>query len=517
MLQKLFQYTKVFSGWIILLVCLMPYSLQAQGNGDDLLFQGIFENQDLGVKALGMGGAYTAMTGDLNSLFHNPAGLADLTKLSFSISGKSSNKFWMESQKWWGGNQWPFAVAYFSGMLTPDPADDGLDSREIDVDLENLHPDDRMGFDPWDPKFKDWSHSNWLNSFNYLAAALPIELNEDQQLVVSGSFSTPLVFNDMDWNATALSPHPGWYNEWALEDGYMVEWDRYMRERRGTIYSIDGAAAYRYKNLKLGAKVTLANGEAEELITRSRVGQVDMAAENIFFYHDTLDFALDGTSDFSYQYVTLGGVYSFEKVNFGFSVRPSYEILRSWNHDVTTVAVENGVEEINNFTRGNVDTLRLPASFNAGVSVSPVQSLTLSLDVGYNPNKQAELHQGFGADTTKDWFNLAPEDTLAFEGWANQINLKTGISWNIFEPFTLRGGYRSLGSAFLPIGNPFQYEHKGQEAESYTLGFSWRIFTGVLDAAYEYRQIRYRDQYIANVNFAREDLHRFLLAYTLEF
>ncbi|MEZ4765150.1 MAG: hypothetical protein R3C26_18805 [Calditrichia bacterium] len=66
--------------FIVLATLLVTVSLFAQRRGDQLAFQGLATPQDVGVKAMAMGGATTALSGDLGNLFRNPAGLVSLSQ-----------------------------------------------------------------------------------------------------------------------------------------------------------------------------------------------------------------------------------------------------------------------------------------------------------------------------------------------------------------------------------------------------------------------------------------------------
>ncbi len=67
----------IFSAIICLLI--ISNSVFGQHRGDNLSFQGLDEINATGVKAAAMGGADVANTGDLSSIFSNPAGLADIS------------------------------------------------------------------------------------------------------------------------------------------------------------------------------------------------------------------------------------------------------------------------------------------------------------------------------------------------------------------------------------------------------------------------------------------------------
>ena len=93
----------------------LPVAGIAQDNGQDFRFQGISEVPDFMVKASALGNAYTAVTGDLPSLYINPAGLADLKKIQISISGSWYKKEMWENHFWWGGGNDVILVRLWDG------------------------------------------------------------------------------------------------------------------------------------------------------------------------------------------------------------------------------------------------------------------------------------------------------------------------------------------------------------------------------------------------------------------
>ena len=105
----------------VMLFLLMQVAVIAQDNGQNLRFQGISEVPDYMVKASAMGGAYTAVTGDLPSLYYNPAGLADLKKIQISASGSSFKKEMWENQFWWGGGNNVVLVRIWDGYMPLPP------------------------------------------------------------------------------------------------------------------------------------------------------------------------------------------------------------------------------------------------------------------------------------------------------------------------------------------------------------------------------------------------------------
>ena len=121
-------------------------TLLAQHRGDNLSFQGFGYKDNLSTKASAMAGAVTAVSGDISSLFYNPAGLAGIEKLQISFNVKLYNRHWRENQDYRPNNAFSTLPLYFEGLYIPLRENSGRwdydlsDFTTRDVNLENgLH------------------------------------------------------------------------------------------------------------------------------------------------------------------------------------------------------------------------------------------------------------------------------------------------------------------------------------------------------------------------------------------
>ena len=80
------------------ILILIPAIVFSQHRGDNLSLQGFFHQTEPGVKAMAMGGAFLAATGDPSSIFYNTAGLSEINSFTFSIAGNSHSQIWRENQ-----------------------------------------------------------------------------------------------------------------------------------------------------------------------------------------------------------------------------------------------------------------------------------------------------------------------------------------------------------------------------------------------------------------------------------
>lgn len=182
---------------LFLVIFALPFIAFAQHNGDNPAFQGLSNTNDIAVKALGMGGAYTSISGDLNSLFYNAAGLADIEDFQLSISAKSSKNLWRENQVWWALNNPLTASFILDGLWMPGPEYNGVwaDSFKFEPDEFNI----LMGKDEFSEEAADWQEEASHLPFTSIAAALPIDIS-GKHFVVSASYNRLYDIHDYDRN-----------------------------------------------------------------------------------------------------------------------------------------------------------------------------------------------------------------------------------------------------------------------------------------------------------------------------
>ncbi|MEZ4746242.1 MAG: outer membrane protein transport protein [Calditrichia bacterium] len=501
--------------FIVLATLLVTVSLFAQRRGDQLAFQGLATPQDVGVKAMAMGGATTALSGDLGNLFRNPAGLAGITSLQLSIGSISQSRSWQENQEYRPNRIYQTLPFYLEGLYTPEARYNGMWDHELagtlgfdSVTYEIREPD--MGLDPFSDEAADWKQKLSESGLNNVMAAMPFALG-GRQLVVAAGYSQNILIDDFDRNDTYLDPHIG-FNLYGnppvgtTTDTVSFNWHRFLRERDGNVTNINGAVAVQaFKMLELGVAVNVMSAETDDRQLLDKVGYFDLVGNNKFrFSYDTLTTQTTGKSDFSATRFDLGMLLKFQRFNVGAKIGLPYTIARDWQLSSTNTTVNNGIGTATTTNSSGTDEIDVPATFQLGLSVTPVDNFTFAMDIDIAPYGDADYRM-----------TSQPMDSL-FQKWADYRALRFGIEYRATEFLSVMGGYRSLPVTFVPDGAAFDDE--GPASDSYSFGASLKLWNlGRIDAAYEWRRLRYHDSYYSNTNYVQESLNNFYLGYAYQF
>ena len=232
--------------YAIFLISILNGSVLSQHRGDNLSFQGWSEESNNGVQSVAMGRAFTSISGDVNALFWNPAGLIGIKGPQFSISGNTYNKIWRENQYYRPNRQFVNMSFYLDGLYTPDPANNGIWDNEIFFDTSQAYVvnDPVLGLDEYGEEAADWQVENNGTVFNNISGAYPFIIAE-QSFVISAAYATQNTILDYDRNITYLNPHIGSDEYGAVieritsaEDSVRVNWSDFNRVREGNLNNI---------------------------------------------------------------------------------------------------------------------------------------------------------------------------------------------------------------------------------------------------------------------------------------
>ncbi|MBD3383359.1 hypothetical protein GF407_00405 [candidate division KSB1 bacterium] len=496
---------RIYGMTILFLLTCFSNIAWTQHRGDNLAFQGLSIPEGNGVKALAMGSAYTSVSGDVNALFHNPAGLGGIDKVQFSFELNSNNKIWRENQIYRPCRQFVNVGFILDGLYVPKPEYNGWYDWEAFLEDTTLAAEEPLlGTDYFSEEAADWQISKNDFDLNNVALAVPFQL-ANRSIVVSAAYSKKYQVWDYDRNHTHLVPHPGYtYYEGLFErvvdvtDSTRMYWSDYGRERSGKIWNMTfGLAVELNKYLKLGLSMERLSGETDDRQGLSRVGYFDLVTSNEFrFSYDTLATRTTGTSEFSATKFKIGTMIETDHINVGFSLSPGYTLERDWNY--TTVTSSPSMESSTVMNAG-IDDLKIPLSYAIGLSINPVKPFTISADMRNTRYSEAEFNFAYGDSTHR--------------GWVDQTIYSVGVDYTPWEWLSLLAGYRYLPEVFVPDGAALK--DRGPVADSYTFGMSLKLFYGRLNAAYEIRRLKYYDSYLSNTNYVMESLDRILVGYTI--
>src|ERR1035438_1467794 len=253
---------------VLVLVFIHIGSVYSQHRGDNLSFQGTYSDNLLGVKALAMGGAYTAQTGDVSSLFYNPAGLSDLPKIQFNVAGNYNTELWREHQEWRPDRLFVTLPFYLSGLAPLDPKYDGqLDTARF-RDPNYIVKPPKLGLDPYSKEAADWQKTMNKFAISYIAAAIPFTLF-DNKFGAAASYNRQNI-SDYDRNDTYLDPFIGYFGYGAIPqvngtDTLVFSWSRFYRQRVGYLNNIPlGIGGEVIENLKFGVGVNISWGKTTD-------------------------------------------------------------------------------------------------------------------------------------------------------------------------------------------------------------------------------------------------------------
>lgn len=472
-----------------------------QHRGDNLSFQGLSTPNDVGVNAIAMGGAYLAQSGNISSIFWNPAGLSDITKIQISISGNSSSKMWRENQEYRPNRYFVTLPYYLEGLYIPDPKNSGQWDYQLAQDSSYYVNPPVMGQDPFSKAAADWQVNKNNTGLNNVVIAVPFDINKNK-LVVSVAYDQQYDIQNFDRNDTYLNPHIGYtyyggnISRASGNDTITFAWSRFLRQRTGSVHNITGGVGYRLnKYFALGIKANIMWGKTEDLQTLKRVGSFDLADENRFrFNFQNVNSEVVGTSKFNATSFSIGGILNLNHFSFGAKVALPYTVKRNWNYNYS---YSDSISSSSRTGTG-VDKFNVPLIYSVGVSFKPVEKFNIEFDFERAPYSQGS-------------FNLASNDTT-HRNWVDQNTIRLGAKYDLFDFLSILAGYSIIPQTFVPDGSAIK--DKGPVANNYSCGVSIKSFLGEFNFAYEFKRLKYYDSYFSNTNYNMIDYSNFLFGYT---
>jgi len=492
----------------ILCVTLISGYLQAQNRGNNLAFQGFGNIAESSATALGMGGAFSSISGRVDALNYNSAGLAGISKLQISIGGGSVSRQWTENQIY-NPNRLFFTLPfYLERLYIPDPANNGKRDNEVffdgltDSSYVVARPD--TGLESYSDEAADWKKTEKATGLTNFSFAYPFKI-AGKNIVVAASWNKKLDFYDYDRNESYLDPHPG-YTEYDMpervdgSDSVEIFWSDFERQRSGSLQEFRGALALDLTEIvKIGFSVNYFTGETEDGQILDRIGWFHLYDENRFaFSYDTFTVSTSGTSNFSGLKTELGVQLVYDAFSIGLNLKLPYTVTRQNDYTLSTIDTAS----VNTKSLKSTEKFKVPFAYTIGVNFRPTEKFMFSMDYNLNMYSNAEWEIANGDTTHRDW--------------VDQKILKFGLQYTPVKFLSLRAGYRSIPQVFVPDGATFR--DRGPEARAWTLGAGLNFGQyGALNVAWEYRLLKYYDQYFSNTNYCKEITQNILIAYQYNF
>lgn len=484
------------------ILLLFAASAPAQHRGDNLAFQGLPLNQPPGVRALALGAAFTAQTGDPGALWFNPAGLAGIERLQISLSFQQGSPRWRENQVYRPNRMFWTLAFYLEGLYTPDPADNGIWDFELAQDTSYRVDEPVLGLEPFSEEAADWQRDLKRSGPQQISAAWPLRISSQEVFLAAGYARS--VIDDFDRNDTWLDPHIG-YDEYGVvprvvNDTVRFSWSRFLRQRKGDIHTFTAGLAWApVSRLQLGLSAALLDGQSDDLQYLNRVGWFDIAKDNRFrFAYDTLNVITRGTSDYRALQYNLGALVKLERLSIGLQVRMPYTITRKW-HAATVATTTGGPESM---AAAGTAEFRHPVSYTFGAAFQPADPFHLFLDYQFTPYSQG------GIDL--------PVDDPTNRALPDQSDLRCGIAWQPRPFLELLAGYRQTTALFVPDGAAVK--DRGPTAATWSLGAAITLARyGRLELAMANRKMNYYDSYYSNTNYVTETFSNLVAGYTYQF
>lgn len=484
-------------------------SLLGQHRGDYFAFQGLTNFNDNGVKATAMGGAVTALSGDISMMFYNPAGISGINGIQVSASGNFTTNSWRENQNYRPNRLFVTLPFYLEGLYIPNPEQDGmfdherLWTEESLIDSSYVITEPVLGLDPYSEEAADWKESESKFSFNNIAVAVPLNLS-GEEFAIAAAYNNILNIEDFDRNETYLDPHVG-YLEYGGDigrvdgvDTLVMNWSNFYRKSSGSMDNIALAVSYKAADiLSVGIGMNLSWGSSEDLLYLERIGTFHLMDDQRFkfWYEDVYD-EIKGTSDYSTTRFNLGFQLDLDQFKLGIKIDLPYTLQKDWDY---TFTYTDSISENVTSAKGT-DKLNLPATYNFGVAYAPVDNFVLAIDYEYEPYSKATADF---ENTNNDFRELPDRNTI-----------RVGAEYKPIDLISLMAGYRDVPSLFIPDGAAIKTS--GPSAKSYTFGLGFNTDFGQFNFAYEIRTLRYYDSYYSNTNYNTNQFTNLMFGYTIE-
>lgn len=475
------------SSHVQLCVCLLlAQGVFAQGYDDPLTIQGI-DRATLHSAASGAAGGTTiGVLNDVGLMFTNPASLQSLKGVQISLGGVQQGTQAAQVQRY-------APLKYYSNFSLVMEGLTGYIPNPSDT-LAGSDPGDTVQR-PYDNIGPNWSHSKNQGLPTQALLAVPFSIGDTRIVVGIGAVQYANL-NHYYQNNNVLSPAIGSDRPVPVplppsdSTPVVTQWSSFLRSREGSIQgyglSISGSLS---EKISLGISGMLLKGSTDDF--EQRIARGTLVFYKQWFRLDSVygRSASTGTSDFSGQEFTLGGIYRGRFVSVGFAVKPPTTITRKYNAQIQTL---DSTGSRLTTVKGQ-DELRLPWRGTIGVSIAATEELILGVEYEIHSYASAVYRNATGVESNP---------------WLSSSVLHVGAAYQATPWLALRAGIRGQGEVFEQTGNPIVGDPVTYSVYSAGCGFA---FAGVhLNVTYEYARMKYQDTWQTNVNLNSETRRSFI-------
>jgi opacity protein-like surface antigen len=484
----------------------------AQPAARPLDVQGLDQFSVAGIRSRAMGGTNIANARDASALFSNPAGLAP-TALELHVGGLFGTTQREQMQEWVPMRPVPGLSVLFEGLTGSIKKPDSLGIAGLPLSAWSSL---QKQYDNLTPNWKRNSSGTRPLS---LSAAMPLEVGGMNAAFGLG-LSQEINVDDYYQNNNSMTPYlgqerpdPGLIT--ARNDTLHVRWYQYTRTREGAVYGITpGFSIAVLPGLRVGASAAFLTGSSDDNERRVERGRVDISIVNGVgsnFMVDSVYYVQSktGTSKYSGTMLTFGLHFQQERYALGVSIRPSMQVVRTWDRTISSVDTSKNpypvrVDSLRSRTyqESGTDHLNFPFSYALGIVLKPTDKWIIAFDYELRHLADAELTTGTGGSASHPWAN-------------SKGAMRLGAEYRPNDMLALRGGYREDVQAFSPDGSAIIDEPA--RGGVYSLGAGVGLGSIFLDVAYEYSILKYQDIYQSNVNYNTRAQHQFMMEVAYRF
>lgn len=441
----------------------------AQGYTGPLTIQGLDRNTLHSAAGRGMGGITIGLRNEIGLMFHNPATLGSLTATKITLGGIHQSEGAEQVQQYAPVRYYSNFSLLMEGLthLIPDP--DPLLGGSSSADTVQ-RPFDNIG-------------PNWSRSKNHDIPlqgffAMPVTVGGVKLAVGLGAVEYADL-NHFYQNNNTLSPpvflqRPVPTFRPTNDAPVAVDWSQYIRSREGSLrgYGVALSGSLAEGDLSFGISGMMIQGtsdDVEQLLGRGRMTFFSNSFRLDSVYRQIKSI---GTSDYSGQEITLGGIYRGRHLSIGFAAKLPTTITRTFS----TVVEADTTGIISTSTMSGEDQIQLPWRGTVALSLTPRENVMLGFEYEIRSYASAVYTSSGGIDASP---------------WLSSSVFHIGAEYTPEPWLALRVGIRGQAEVFEPEGNPIAGEPVTFSV--YSAGFG--VFHAGLhfNVTYEYSQMKYQD------------------------